>query len=127
MQAGVDATIMMGESQLQGYNHQWSYVRINGNNYHIDPAYVLGEYGNLEYFMMTDKKRSEEFRPEDFVIASNYTQDHAHPEYAADDDIFSPLWDTSLDDFDHDEHIIYSWAYDKGGSPVRKEFIYTGY
>ena len=127
LQAGVDATIMMGESQLHNYNHQWSYVRINGNNYHIDPTYVLGEYGSLEYFMMTDEKRSEEFLPEDFVIASNYTQEHAHPEYAADDDTFRPLWDTSLDTFDHDEHIIYSWAYDQDGTPVRKEFDYTGY
>jgi len=127
MQAGVDATIMMGESLLYDYNHQWSYVRINGNNYHIDPTYALGQYGSLEFFMMTDEKRSEEFDPGHFVIASTYTQDHDHPDYAADDDTFSPLWNTNLDDFDHDAHIIYSYAYDDDGNPVRQKFDYSGF
>ena len=126
LQAGVDATIMMGESQLYNYNHQWSYVRINGNNYHIDPTYVLGMYSSLEYFMMTDEKRSEEFLPEEFVIVGSYTQEHEHPEYIADDDTFSLLWDISLDRFDPDENIIYGWAYDETGSPVQIEFEYSG-
>ena len=127
MQAGVDATIMIAESQLYDYNHQWSYVRINGNNYHIDPTYVLGTYSSLEYFMMTDEKRSEEFLPEEFVVAGSYTQEHEHLGYIADDDTFSPLWDLSLDMFDPDENIIYGWAYDEDGNPVRMEFDYNGY
>lgn len=127
MQAGVDATIMMGESELQDYNHQWSYIRINGNNYHVDPTYVLSEYGNLAYFMMTDEKRSEEFLPEHYVIAGTYTQEHDSPEYSAKDDTFRPLWNTSLDDFDHDTHTIYSYDYDENGTPVRYEFNYDGF
>ena len=118
---------MMAESKLYDYNHQWSYVRINGNNYHIDPTYVLDMYSSLEYFMMTDEKRSEEFLPEEFVIAGSYTQEHEHPEYIADDDTFSPLWGINLDMFDPDENIIYGWAYDEDGSPVRMEFDYNGY
>ena len=124
LQAGVDATIIMGESQLYDYDHQWSYVRINGNNYHIDPTYVLGMYSSLEYFMMTDQKRSDEFCPEDFVIASTYWQDHEHPEYVADDETFRPLWEANLEDFDHDAHVIYCWVYDNSGNPVRMEFDY---
>ena len=32
------------------------------------------------------------YRKEDFVITSNYAQDHPHPDYAADDSTFAPLW-----------------------------------
>ena len=124
LQAGVDATIMMGESQLYGYNHQWSYVRINGKNYHIDPTYVLGEYSSLEYFLLTDEKRSEEFLPEQFVIAGAYSQEHSHPEYRAEDDSFHILWDTNLEYFDHDTHTIYSWKHDENGNPEAVIFDY---
>ena len=127
LQAGVNATIMMSDSRLQDLNHQWSYVRINGNNYHIDPTYAMNAYSSLEYFMMTDEKRSEEFPPEDYVIASTYTQDHECPVYVADDDTFSPLWDVSLEEFDHEAHIIYGWIHDDDGNAERVEFDYAGY
>lgn len=124
MQAGMDATIMMGEPRDGEENHEWSYVRINGNHYHVDPTYVLSEPGNLEYFLMTDEKRADQFPPERWVIAGTYTQEHVHPEYTADDDSFRTLWDTSLDDFDHDAHMIYSWYYDDAGNPVQAAFPY---
>ena len=38
MQAGVDATVMSGNREYDSAGHQWSYVRINGNTYHIDPT-----------------------------------------------------------------------------------------
>ena len=57
MQAGVDATVMMGERSYDHANHQWSYVRINGRTYHIDPTYALQSGHYLGYFMMTDLQR----------------------------------------------------------------------
>ena len=76
---------------------------------------------------MTDEKRSEEYLPENYVIASCYTQDHAHPEYAADDDTFSSLWDAYLDRFDPDADVIYCHRYDDNGEPVAFEFDYRGF
>ena len=127
MQVGVDATIMMGQSEFQNSGHQWSYVRINGHNYHIDPTYALGSGVSLEYFMMTDEKRSEEYLPENYVIASCYSQEHEHQLYVADDDTFAPLWGTWLDSFDHDTHTITCHTYDENGNPVRKTFDYEGF
>ena len=115
MQAGVDATIMSGKSGPDRESHQWSYVRINGHNYHIDPTFVIGTNDSLDYFMMTDEQRTtESYPPDSYVITSNYSEDHEHPEYLADDDTFRPLWGTSFDSFNPDEDIIYCHSYDYG-------------
>lgn len=105
MQAGVEATIMMGS------DHQWSYVRIHGHNYHIDPTFAINNQGSLSFFMMTDQQREATgYGKEEYVIASNYAQDHAHPDYVADDPFFQDLWDTSFEAFFHDTHTILCWA-----------------
>ena len=105
MQAGVEATIMMGS------DHQWSYVRIHGHNYHIDPTFAINNQGSLSFFMMTDQQREATgYGKEEYIIASNYAQDHAHPDYVADDPFFEALWDTSFETFFHDTHTILCWA-----------------
>ena len=115
MQAGIDATDMGGKSGPGREDHRWSYVRINGHNYHIDPTYAIGMNDSLDYFMMTDEKRTEEgYPPESYVITSNYSEDHEHPKYLADDDTYSPLWGTSIDSFDPDADIIYCHSYHYG-------------
>ena len=123
MQAGVEATIMMGG------DHQWSYVRINGHNFHIDPTFVLSNKGSLSYFMMTDEQREVNgYGKAEYIITSNYSQDHPHPDYAADDDFFRPLWDQMFETFFHETHTILcpkeqsyygEWTY--------FEFDYAGY
>ena len=60
LQAGVQATTMSGNRAYDEAGHQWSFVRINGKNYHIDPTYALGTGGDLCYFMMTDAQREAE-------------------------------------------------------------------
>ena len=108
LQAGVQATTMSGNRSYDHEGHQWSYVRINGKEYHIDPTYVLGTGGALRYFMMTDEKREEEdsYDPATFNAVSHYAQDHPHPAYVADDDTFSPLWDLFFESFDHKTHTV---------------------
>ena len=102
MQAGVEATVMMGDG------HQWSYVRINGHNYHIDPTFVLSEKDSLAYFMMNDEQRAATgYEKSCFTITSNYAQDHPHPDYVADDDTFRPLWEHVFEQFSHEEHTVY--------------------
>ena len=125
MQVGVSATIMMGDSDLTGEGHQWSYVRLNGKNYHIDPTYALSDPGTLEFFMMSDKKRAEEYPPEEYVVGSNFTTVYPHPDYRADDDSLTPLWHTRLISFDHDAGIMHCLYCDLEGNSHYVDFSYS--
>lgn len=45
--------------------HDWTFVKINGKGYHVDPTWALhGEYPGdllyLQYFMMTESERMED-------------------------------------------------------------------
>ena len=123
MQAGVEATTMMGG------DHQWSYVRINGLNYHIDPTFVISERDSLAYFMMTDEQRElTGYKKSGFTITSNYAQDHSHPDYVADDDHFRPLWDTYFDTLTRDTHTVNcAIGENEYGEWQYLEFDYSGY
>lgn len=121
LQAGVEATTMLAPG------HEWSYVRINGNNYHVDPTFAMGEDGSLRYFMMTDDDRQEDFAPESFVICSNYSQEHPHPAYAADDDFFDQIHSGYLEDFDHGTHTMHTYGYNRDQVRVDVDFDYAGF
>ena len=74
----------------------------------LTPLGNLSELRYLEYFMMNDVKRSDDYSPDTFVIASNYSQDHPHPEYTADDDYFFLLWKgVCCDGFDPETHTVF--------------------
>ena len=130
LQAGVQATTMSGTRDYDKAGHQWSFVKINGRCYHIDPTYALGKGGDLRYFLMTDEKRQAEdgYVPSTFYAVSHYSQDNPHPDYTADDETFRPLWDMMFETFFHETHIVLcqkevgdygEWAY--------CEFDYAGY
>lgn len=122
MQAGVDATTMIGG------DHEWSYVRLNGRDYHIDPTFVLSDKGSLAYFMMNDEQREVTgFSKDVYFITSNYSRENPHPDYIADDDAFSPLWDRMLETFYPDENILRCWQYTEGWERDFLDFDYTGY
>ena len=129
LQAGVDATNMSGHRSYDRASHQWSYVRIRGNEFHFDPTYVIGTMDSLSYFMMDDAQREAEddYRPNDFVICSNYAQDHPHPEYAADDDSFRELWGGYFIGFDHETRTITYEKYDEVSGTEIQSFDYTGW
>lgn len=128
MQAGIDATNMSGLRGYDGASHQWTYVRMNGHNYHIDPTYVIGD-PVLDYFMMDDAQReaADDYHREDYIIASNYAQDHPHPAYAADDPAFQPLWGGELIGFDHAARTLSYRKYGDDGEPVTLTFDYSGF
>ena len=122
MQVGVDATIMMDRA------HEWSYVRINGNDYHIDPTYALSEPDSLAYFMMTDAQREASgFSRDEFVVASNYSQDHPHPDYTADDAFFAPVWDYRFESFSPNEKTLRCWKYSSGDDREYFDFDYSAF
>lgn len=125
-QAGVDATVMSGTRSYDHAGHAWSYVRIDGKDYHIDPTYAIGDWDSLSYFMMTDEQREAEdcYGRETFVICSNYTQDYPHPDYAADDDSFRPVWGYYLEAIFPDEEKLLCSRYDFNGGREYVEYNY---
>ena len=128
MQVGIDATNMSGRRPWDGEGHQWTYVRMNGHNYHIDPTYVIGNHV-LDYFMMDDAQReaADGYRKEDFTITSNYAQDHPHPDYSADDHSFWPLWGGEYIGLDRESKILYYRKYDSDWQPMTLTFRYDGF
>ena len=122
LQAGVEATTMMG------YNHEWSYIKLNGKNYHVDPTWVVSNKNYLGYFLMTDDQRNEGgFTKKQYIIVSNYSQDHSHPSYSANDETFKKLWRMTFTSFDHDTHTVNGWRYGDDGEKYYFSFDYSGY
>ena len=108
LQSGVDATVAGGIG-ADGVSHGWSYVTINGKNYHVDPTYVMGSENNLSYFMMTDSQRESEggFKKKETTVACHYKGNHNGDKYDASDNFFAPLWGGHLTSWDHEKKLIY--------------------
>ena len=112
----------------RNYYHEWSYVRIGGRNYHIDPTFVLSEMDSMAYFMMTDNQRDATGCSKDhFLYTSNYSQDHPHPDYVAEDDFFAPVWEYRFEKLFPKEKKIRCWQYTEGWEKDYLEFDYTGF
>ncbi|MBR4906239.1 MAG: hypothetical protein IKZ44_05225 [Clostridia bacterium] len=130
LQAGMQATTMSGNRAYDQAGHQWSFVRLNGKNYHIDPTYALGSSDDLRYFLMTDEKREEEdcYDPKTFYAVSHYSRENPHPDYTADDETFRTLWDLFFEAFYHKTHIVLGRkSIGDFGEWTYEEFDYTGY
>lgn len=128
MQVGVNATIMMGDSNSYDEGHQWSYVDLNGKNYHIDPTFALGS-NSLDCFLMSDEQRYNEggFVKDTFIITSCYAQEHKTPKYSAEDDTFSELWDKRIAEIDCKKDTLYVWYEDENARTKLTRFSYQGY
>ena len=128
MQAGVEAGTVAGVGD-SGEGHQWSYIRLGGHDYHIDPTWVLEKDGKLAYFLMTDAERSSQggFPIDGFWYLSNYSQDHPHPAYAANDETFAELWPGYYEMLDLDEQTLTYSVEGDNGEWSTKTFSYKGY
>ena len=129
MQAGVEASVMSGQREYDNLGHQWSLVRINGKNYHIDPTYALDAYDSLSYLMMTDDRREvmDSFPVSTFFAVSHYSKEHPHPDYAVTDDFFAPIWDYYFEALFPDEDILRCWRYSEGWEKEYFDFDYSGF
>ena len=123
MQVGVNATTVMGG------DHEWSYIRLNGKNYHIDPTFVLSmDPGDLAYFLMTDDQRDVDgYEKANYTYVSNYAQDYPHPAYAANDETFAKLWSVYFDSLDHENQILNYVDFGAWGGTTVKPFSYKGF
>lgn len=122
LQAGVDATVAGGTSEVTGEGHEWTYVTINGKNYHVDATYGMDSGVYLSYLMMTDEQRENEdgYKKDEMLIGCRYKEDINGASYTADDDFFAPLWGGYLDSWDHEKKIInYT---DKDGNPATFDY-----
>ena len=130
LEAGVDASTMSGTRTWDKASHQWSYVRINGHNFHIDPTYAIDDICELLYLMMTDDQRELEdgYDRSSFYPVSCYAQEYPWPDYKADDDTFSEIWKGCLVSFDPDRNILTYEQYDlETNTTTIHEFDYTGW
>lgn len=122
LQSGVDATVA-GGTGTDGEGHEWSYVTINGKNYHIDPTFAMNTPNGLNYFMMNDAKRESEngYTKKKTSIGCHYREDYNGEKYDASDDFFAPLWGGTFKSWDRKKKIIY--YDDADGNP--KTFDYS--
>lgn len=119
LQAGVDASVMSGHRSYDGASHQWSYIKLDGRDFHVDPTFVIGSNDSLSYFLMDDGQRElTGFLRNDYTICSHYSNDHPHPSYAADDGRFRELWQGEAAGWDPDSHILTYTVYDEPGVPT---------
>ena len=128
MQAGVETGTVAGVGD-SGEGHQWSYIRLGGHDYHIDPTWVLQKEGKLAYFLMTDAERSSQggFPIDGFWYLSNYSQDHPHPAYAANDETFADLWDCYFDSLDYENQILNYIYYGEFAQTEVRHLSYKGF
>ena len=129
MQTGAEADVVGGVSETDGEHHQWSYIRLNGHDYHIDPTWVLETNGKLDYFLMTDAQRYAQggYSKDRFRYVSSYTQDHPYPAYQANDETFAELWNGYFSSLDHENRTLYYETEDADGDWTVKTFNYNGF
>ena len=61
------------------------------------------------------------------MICSHYSNDHPHPDYAADDDSFREIWRGRFTEFDHETCTLsYSYWSDQGEQQTGS-FDYSGW
>ncbi|SCW39131.1 hypothetical protein SAMN02910456_00854 [Ruminococcaceae bacterium YRB3002] len=117
MQVGIDATTCSGHRGYDQASHEWSYVRLDGVCYHIDPTYALSDESGhwLKYFLMDDDKRiaEDDYLKDSFYYTCNYDQEKKHPELDAKDKRYEYLWEMEFISFDHKTHTIQAGTYDQ--------------
>ena len=96
---------------------------------HFEWSAVLEKDGKLAYFLMTDAERSSQggFPIDGFWYLSNYSQDHPHPAYAANDETFAELWPGYYEMLDLDEKTLTYSVEGDNGEWSTKTFSDKGY
>ena len=122
MQLGMEATTV-----TEG-KHEWSFIKLNGNYYHVDPTWVLEDWYSLNYFLMTDDHRHDQggYDPSKFVYVGDYHLDET-PDYSASDDSFSSMWNCHVTSFDPETKTLEYTTFDDDGNVISGTFDYSQY
>ena len=117
MECGVNAIAVQnfGNENSIGY-HAWTYVQVNGFNYHIDVTWALQSEGNkdgapLDYFMMTDQNRDFSGYPADKLeiplLNLRYAAEITQYSFVANDKTYRMPDFATLIRYDTEKNIIY--------------------
>ena len=132
MEAGVNAIAVQnfGNENSIGY-HAWTYVQVNGFNYHIDVTWALNYDGSstgaaLDYFMMTDQNREFSGYPLDKLevplLDMKYAPDITQYSFTANDKTYRLTDFATLIRYDTEKNILY--YRDPYFPDEEKEFVY---
>ena len=107
MQAGVEATVMIGKLPLRS----------------LTVPFTSDE--SLAWLMMTDGQRETEgYAKSEYFIASNYSREHPHPDYTADDSTYAAIWNYQFGEFLPDENVLRCRRYTEGWETEYFDFTY---
>lgn len=104
LQVGIDAATVMTSK------HEWSFIKLGDNYYHIDPTFGVEDKDSLSFFLMNDEQREATYYygKKDYTYVAFYEPESA-PDYTANDETFKVLWDYHMSSFDHQAKKIECW------------------
>lgn len=106
MQVGIDACT------FSTAKHEWSFIKLGGKYYHVDPTFALSDWDNLAYFLMNDKQRKDTdlYEQTKYDYVSIYNPE-VEPDYSTNDDTYKVLWDYHMTSFDPSTKKIECYKY----------------
>jgi len=120
-QAGVDTTTC-GSLNAQNDAHEWSFVKLDGEYYHIDPTWAIDAADAYNYFGMTDEQRRVQGGWDMSILnygSANIFDDRGV--YKANSERFKDLWYSVTGSTDYDTNTISYYL--EGDSEVH-ELVY---
>ncbi|RKM62629.1 hypothetical protein D6856_00430 [Butyrivibrio sp. XB500-5] len=123
LQCGIQADFMRGGEgiviETDRIGHQWSFARINGIDYHIDPTYSLhkpdkaDDHTRLNFFLMSDDARQKrgKFDPAYYKMNAIKEDVNDNSMYKATDERYEELWHGYFVDLDTENNIVYYCEY----------------
>ena len=121
LQVGVDATTCGALNNSNTESHEWTVVKIGDNYYHCDVTFQLNSKDTLDYFGMTDEKRSLEG---DWKIKGfNFADSNIiwHKDLPIENGLFEPVWSATSYEIDREKNLLY--CYDSGQDMTEPYFM----
>lgn len=124
LQCGVQADVMgSGEGAViekEKRGHMWSFIRINGIDYHVDTTFGLhkpercNDNTRLDFFLMSDQQRESRGKYDsDYYIINRLKPELVDNSlYKATDDSYATLQNGYFVSLDTDNNIVYYYDYD---------------
>ena len=124
LQVGVEADYANGFPHGETEDgHRWNLVRLDGEYYHLDTTWAIGNC-RLEYFLMDDDQRTEHGTIFKDGIEITEVPRFDETNFKMTSRKYSELWDALYYEVDYDNNVIRYTAPDQNGDVIDKEFHY---